>query len=211
MNNDNKDQKQSGAAQENHYDKVAKQIISLDMSQKGDKSNLSNEHISSCDTKPAPSKTSYAEAVIDECITAHEKIIRRHAPQMNNSIQRHTTQMPSGPVWIKHQPESEVFDGSQFACALQVNKGFNVNWEIHTLVVSTGCEGPFEISNLTEGDACDSHGAWSWDDFEFVFPLNHDAKKSIKELWIQTQLTEDTPSGIKPQETITSIPDKDDK
>lgn len=79
------------------------------------------------------------------------------------------------PQWIPHDPTAPVFDGSNFAFAIETNNG----WQIHTVGILVD-EDSFQISNLDENGSNDCHTSWSYEDWDFVIPLNDDAKETVK-------------------------------
>lgn len=104
-------------------------------------------------------------------------------------IKKDLEKLKSGPVWIEHKPMHSVYDGSQFACALQVNEENNsFEWEIYTIQIH--CDDySFQIYSLNEGESCEIMSALDWEDFEFVYPLNKDARKSIHDFWYENDKT----------------------
>ncbi len=74
-----------------------------------------------------------------------------------------------GPEWIEHDPDVPVYDGSIFACALQVTdqKTGKTNWDIHTIAV-TADEDLFSLTWMADGDSGDAFSSWSWEDFSHV-------------------------------------------
>lgn len=86
------------------------------------------------------------------------------------------------PLWIKHDSSIEVYDGSSFAGAVKVknNKTNKETWEIYTFIVIADGEN-FSLLNCIEGEGGDEFGAWSWDDFEYIIPINEDAERTLFE------------------------------
>ena len=84
------------------------------------------------------------------------------------------------PSWITHDPEALVFDGSAFAIALRVTDSASkrTEWEIHTVHVLSDGEN-FQLYNRDENGSGDAFTSWEWEDAEFVFPLNNDARSTV--------------------------------
>lgn len=86
------------------------------------------------------------------------------------------------PLWIKHDSSIEVYDGSAFAGAVKVknNKTNKETWEIYTFIVIADGEN-FSLLNCIEGECGDEFGAWLWEDFEYIIPINEDAERTLSE------------------------------
>lgn len=103
---------------------------------------------------------------------------------VTNNLPKKLEKKTVAPRWIKHQPEKLVYDGSRWAVALQVHnkETGKTNWEIDTVAVSCD-EESFSMTALCDGESADPYSSWSWEDFEFVFPMNSEARMTIKEWW----------------------------
>lgn len=104
--------------------------------------------------------------------------------------------LPSELTWIKNPCDMhevyEFYDGSEFVVALQVNnnKTGETRWEFDTVRVYCD-EDSFGMVWTADGDTGDEYSGWSFDDFEYIIPINEDAKATVKR-WLKAHMEKES-------------------